>query len=292
MTPTEDVSHDIHQESELPNIDALFTYIDSREYDSLINRNNLPYVLRRGGIFICLDGEGDVIINENKYHLCRNTMCVAFPGTIIQAFDTETKFKSYTLAININFLRELNIPSANSIHILMRENPCIILSEEQVDNIMEICKMMHQKDMRSSHPFHRQINAQMLTLLCYELAGIYLRDIPVKRQPCSRQDLIFRRFMSLLATDIKQSREVKYYADKLSISPKYLTIVTRQMSDRSASDWINRSVIINAKALLATTSLSVQQIADQLNFPNPSFFGQYFLRHTGLTPREFRRSKI
>jgi AraC-like DNA-binding protein len=64
------------------------------------------------------------------------------------------------------------------------------------------------------------------------------------------------------------------------------------MSSRSASDWITRSVILNAKAKLATTNLSVQQIADELNFPNPSFFGQYFLRHTGMTPKEYRRSRM
>ncbi len=271
---------------------TLFTYIDSTEYDSLINPGNLPHALRRGGIFICLGGEGDVIINENKYHLSRNTMCVAFPGTIIQAFDTQDGFESYTLAIDIDFLRELNIPSANSIHISMRENPCVVLTDEELQSIMEICKMMHRKDSRTQHPYHQQINALTLTLLCYELAGIYLRDIPVKRQPCTRQDMIFRRFMTLLATDITTSREVKYYADKLCISPKYLTIVTRQMSSRSASDWITRSAILNAKAKLATTNCSVQQIADELNFPNPSFFGQYFLRHTGMTPKEYRRSKM
>lgn len=271
---------------------TLFTYIDSTEYDSLINPGNLPHALRRGGIFICLGGEGDVIINENKYHLSRNTMCVAFPGTIIQAFDTQDGFESYTLAIDIDFLRELNIPSANSIHISMRENPCVVLTDEELQSIMEICKMMHRKDSRTQHPYHQQINVLTLTLLCYELAGVYLRDIPVKRQPCTRQDMIFRRFMTLLATDITTSREVKYYADKLCISPKYLTIVTRQMSSRSASDWITRSAILNAKAKLATTNCSVQQIADELNFPNPSFFGQYFLRHTGMTPKEYRRSKM
>ena len=292
MTPRRRLSPNSRGKSAAVAENALFTYIDSTEYDSLINPGNLPHALRRGGIFICLGGEGDVIINENKYHLSRNTMCVAFPGTIIQAFDTEADFESYTLAIDIDFLRELNIPSANSIHISMRENPCVVLTDEELQSIMEICKMMHRKDSRTQHPYHQQINVLTLTLLCFELAGIYLRDIPVKRQPCTRQDMIFRRFMTLLATDITTSREVKYYADKLCISPKYLTIVTRQMSSRSASDWITRSAILNAKAKLATTNLTVQQISDQLNFPNPSFFGQYFLRHTGMTPKEYRRSKM
>ncbi len=270
----------------------LFTYIDSKEYDLIINENNVPRVFGRGGIFICLEGEGYVTINEHRYQLSPRTMCIAFPGTIIQEFKRSEGFKSYTLRIDTDFLRDLNLPASSAIHIQMRENPCMVLSQEQLDSIQEVCRLMHDRDSRTSHPFHHQINAQLLTLLCYELAGVYANDIPVRREPCSRQDVLFRKFLSLLATDITISREVQYYADKLCISPKYLTIVTRQMSGRSAATWITHSVILNAKALLTSTQLTVQQISTRLNFPNPSFFGQYFLRHTGMTPKEFRRSRM
>ena len=270
----------------------LFTYIDSKDYHTIINPDTLPRSLRSGGIFMCLAGEGDVIINGHKYHLTAGTLCFAFKGTIIQALDMGEDFKSYTLAINTDFLRELNIPSASSIQMMMRDYPCVTLSPKQVDDILEICKMMHDKDQNSSHPYHEQINQHMLMLLCYELAAIYTHDMPVRHEPCSRQDILFRQFLSLLTTDITISREVQYYADRLGITPKYLTIVTRQMSDRSATAWITRTVILNAKALLSSTQMSVQQISSRLNFPNPSFFGQYFLRHTGLTPKEYRRSKM
>ena len=270
----------------------LFTYIDSKEYDAIINENNVPRIFGRGGIFICLKGEGYVIINEHKYNLSPGTLCIAFPGTIIQGFKRGESFESYTLRIATNFLCDLNIPDASSIHLMMRENPCMVLDNEQLKGIIDICHMMQQKDSRAQHPFREHINAQMLQLLCLELAGIYAQHIPVKREPCSRQDMTFRRFLSLLTTDITLSREVQYYADKLGITPKYLTIITRQISGRSAANWITHSVIINAKALLSTTQLTVQQVSARLNFPNPSFFGQYFLRHTGMTPKEFRRSKL
>ena len=270
----------------------LFAYIDSKNYDAIVNEDNVPRTFSRGGIFICLEGEGYVIIDEHKYQLTPRTMCVSFPGTIIQAFKRNEGFKSYTLMINTDFIGGLNTPLANSIQMFMRENPCMVLSQEQLDSILQICNIMHERDTRTDHPFRDQINRHMLTLLCYELAGIYAHDIPVKREPCSRQDIIFRRFLSLLATDITISREVQYYADKLCITPKYLTIVTRQISGSSAANWITRSVILNAKALLSSTQLTIQQVSNKLNFPNPSFFGQYFLRHTGMTPKEFRRSQL
>ena len=97
----------------------LFTYIDSKDYHTIINPDTLPRSLRSGGIFLCLGGEGDGIINGHKYHLTAGTLCFAFKGTIIQALDMGDDFKSYTLAINTDFLRELNIPSASSIQMMM-----------------------------------------------------------------------------------------------------------------------------------------------------------------------------
>ena len=120
----------------------LFTYIDSKEYDSIINENNVPRIFGRGGIFICLKGEGYVIINEHKYQLSPGTLCIAFPGTIIQGFKRGEGFESYTLRIATDFLRDLAIPAASSIHIMMRENPCMVLEPEQLNGILDICHMM------------------------------------------------------------------------------------------------------------------------------------------------------
>ena len=284
-----------HTDNQMPPIKSntkLFSYIDSKDYYAHMTENDIPRAVSRGGIFLCLEGEGDVIINQNKYRLSKCTMCVAFPGTIIQAFNASEGFKSYTLAIDIGFLKELSFPSSNSIQLLMRDNPCIQLTQEQLDTILEVCNMMHVKDSNTDHPYHDQINHHMLLLLCYELAGIYAKNIPVKQEPCTRQDMLFRKFLELLSTDMTKSREVQYYADKLDITPKYLTLISRQLSGRSAAQWITYTVIVNAKALLATSQLTIQQVSTKLNFPNPSFFGQYFLRHTGMTPKEYRRSKL
>ncbi len=270
----------------------LFSYIDQKDYYTVLNRDaNTPYVLKLGGIFLCLEGEGDVIINEQQYHLQPRTMCLAFPGTIVQSLRTDRNFKGYTMAISIDFIREINIPSVTSLYMLVLDYPCVTLTQQQIECVLELCEMLRSKNARKQHPFRTQVNSQLLVMLCYELAAIYTQYHPVKRQPCSRQDTIFRRFLSLLATEITASREVQYFADKLCITPKYLTIITRQVSGHSATEWISRTVIVKAKSLLSGTQLTVQQISNQLNFPNPSFFGQYFLRHTGMTPKEFRRSK-
>ena len=81
-----------------------------------------------------------------------------------------------------------------------------------------------------------------------------------------------------------------FYASLLHITPKYLTTIIKQVSGRSAAEWIDECVILEAKNLLKYSSMSIQQIAYYLNFPNQSFFGTYFKRRTGMSPTEYKQS--
>ncbi|MDE7130093.1 MAG: helix-turn-helix domain-containing protein, partial [Alistipes sp.] len=139
-------------------------------------------------------------------------------------------------------------------------------------------------------PFQKHIIEHGVMVMSYMVASRSAKHSPIKQMQLTRQNTILHKFLSTLATDFTKSREVAYYADKLCITPKYLTIVVRNTSGMSATEWISRIVINNAKALLTGTQMTVQQISNKLNFPNPSFFGQYFLRHVGKTPKEFRRN--
>lgn len=96
------------------------------------------------------------------------------------------------------------------------------------------------------------------------------------------------RFMDLLEHHYQQHRDVKFYADKLSLTPKYLSKIIDEDTGMSATEWINSYVLLEAKALLKSTDLTIQQISLQLNFPSQSHFGKYFKNHTNLSPKEYR----
>ena len=86
----------------------------------------------------------------------------------------------------------------------------------------------------------------------------------------------------------RTERNIDFYADRLFLSPHYLSGLVRETSGKTVMDWINRSVILEAKVLLKHSNLLTYQIADELNFPNPSFFSKFFKRMTGMTPGEYR----
>ena len=106
----------------------------------------------------------------------------------------------------------------------------------------------------------------------------------------SRQEEIFNQFTELLEKYHNKEREIAFYADKMFITPKYLSQVIKDYTNKTALAFIEEYVIAEAKSMLLSTTLSIQQISDELNFPSQSVFGKYFKRVTGKSPKEYRRS--
>ncbi|MBQ7631736.1 MAG: AraC family transcriptional regulator [Paludibacteraceae bacterium] len=111
------------------------------------------------------------------------------------------------------------------------------------------------------------------------------------RTSVDRSDYIFRRF-TLLLHEHSNQREVQWFAEKLEITPKYLSEICRARSGRSASEWIVEITVAHIKHYLKNTTLPIHEIAALMNFPNASFFCQYTKKHTGMTPNQVRREKI
>ena len=107
----------------------------------------------------------------------------------------------------------------------------------------------------------------------------------------TRQTDLFHRFVALVHEHCTREREVTFYADKLCISTRYLSTIVRNISHSSAKEFIDRSVVLEIKVLLQSTDLSVQEIAYRLRFPDQSYLGRFFKKHTGESPTEFRNSK-
>ncbi|MBD5339085.1 helix-turn-helix transcriptional regulator [bacterium] len=96
------------------------------------------------------------------------------------------------------------------------------------------------------------------------------------------------RFIQLVQKHFRTERFLEFYAGKLEISPKHLSRTIKSQTGASPVDWINRYIILEAKVMLRSSNLNIQQIADELHFPSQSFFGKYFKKATGMTPKEYR----
>lgn len=257
------------------------------DYDEL-GLGSMPCLIESAGLCICLEGTAEIVVNTQRYHLQKGDMCVITPNTILKIAFRSEDFKGYTIALAQKFFHSINIPASTSFYLYIKENPCISLSPEQQDNLLKFCNHLKAHDMREGHPFRHEISGLMVMTGIYEIIAIYKDKQPLKHQPYSRKNKLFLEFQQLIATHYGKHKTIDFYADKLCVSSRYLSAVVKEISGLTASDCISRVVIMNIKNLLTSTEMTIQQISDEMNFPNPSFFTKYFKRMTGETPKAYR----
>ncbi|MDR1339267.1 MAG: helix-turn-helix domain-containing protein [Prevotellaceae bacterium] len=258
--------------------------------ENIFDCNEIPHQLSDGGVFICRRGESEFFLDLKSYKLKAGDMCVAFPFSILQMISASDDFEGFGMGAGIELFNDIQIPSLTDYYLYIKDNPCISLSETEQKMLTELCRQMILKYECIEHPFRMEIVNSMFRIVYCEIAAIYKKGKPIVQGSVSRKDMIFRKFLFLISKNYLHHREVDYYAGEMCMTPRYLSSVVKEKSGASALGWINGMVIRQAKSLLKANCLSVQQISDELNFANPSFFGQYFKKYTGMTPKKFRDS--
>jgi AraC-type DNA-binding domain-containing proteins len=196
---------------------------------------------------------------------------VSMPDNVVLYRDKSPNFKSYSIAVGENFVSNIQMQWKAEIYMLIKENPCISLSDGDMNMLIDMCDTLQSKYARLDHPYRNKICEHQLLVISYEIAGLYSKYRPLEKASQTRKHQILQQFLMLVANNYTKSRKVEFYAEKMCMTPKYLSSSVKEASDVSATQWIARTVISNAKYLLSRSELSVQQISDQLNFPNPSF---------------------
>ena len=140
-------------------------------------------------------------------------------------------------------------------------------------------------------PYKKEVLNSVVSSMFYMIMGVWNDRVEDNRLSNStRSRMIFDQFIKLVSEYHTQYRNVGFYADKLCLTPKYLSKLIKNATGRSAPDWIDSYVILEAKNLLKYSSVTVKEIVYKLNFPNQSVFYKFFKARTGMTPTEYRNS--
>ena len=142
--------------------------------------------------------------------------------------------------------------------------------------------------------YRKEVVMGLMQGFFFELCNIFTNHAPANATTMknkSRKEYIFERFYESLVESYQSERSVKFYADQLCLTPKHLSGVVKEVSGKTVGEWIDELVILEAKALLNSSSMNIQEIADRLNFANQSFFGKYFKHYTGMSPKGYRKSR-
>lgn len=251
---------------------------------------NMPVRLEQGGLFLCRSGHADIVIDLKQYHITTGDMVVAFPGAVIQTISYSEDFDGSTIGADVGFFASIQIPDKSSYYLHIMENPCISLLEQEWSKIISLHDRLLQEHADQTHPLRREIDECMMKMIAYEIVAIYLKRKPLTQQPRSRNESIFQKFIFSLFNNYHVHRTLEFYATEQSITPRHLSMIVKQMSTQTAGEWIISCTVMNIKQKLHEKELSIKEISEELNFPNPSFFAQYFKKYAGITPKEYRKS--
>ena len=292
-----DISIKLIQEA-MPHIKGIENdlIIDYTEVNVPNDRHPMHYYpIRLDGLFIGLREKGKARFNINlkETEAGPNDLVVCSPGDLMHAHLEDGAHLSQTMMVSSNFLKEMYI-SLNSFmpfFASQKEHPVFRLSNQEKEELKAYF-MLIKEAVESEDYFRVDITKRLLAAYLYKLGSILYRHRPELQaeaaKPLKREEILFKEFIRLVSEHHRKERRVDFYAEQLFLSSKHFSTVIKKVSGKTAGQWIDEYVILEAKTLLKYSPMSIQEIAYYMNFPNPSFFGKYFKHHTGLSPSEYK----
>lgn len=239
------------------------------------------------------EGETSVSFNLHEFRLKKDSMFIFTPKNILQV-NSQQYFKADVIAISPDFMRRINIDIKNMMPLSLKfvENPALTLTPEESRSMRGMIAQIERETRGPETHFSFDIVSGLIAATIYKVGDImyhYLAEHPEEQNNShNRAEEYFKQFTHLLGEHFREERSVGFYARQLCITPKYLTTLIKRISGQSVSEWIDNYVILEAKTLLKYSTMSIQEIAYYLNFPNQSFFGSYFKRNTGMSPSQYK----
>ena len=274
-------------EKDLSLFNGAFWY-DEMNLDILLN---YPFRMEGGFILLCIEGEAVVSVGVQKCEITRNTEMIVLPGTTFYLLNASDTFRVRILTFPKDMYDEVSLRLGVPFSSYLRETPSFTypIGSPLLKNIevwMDMGKLIYEDK-------GNQFNALMLrNLIQNYLLWLYDKSIHYFEQTVgkfSRKQERYHQFMSLLDTHCREQRDALFYADKLCITLSYLRMVCHACSSfASPKEIIDKRVILEIKVLLQSTDYTIQEISQLLHFPDQSYLGRYFKRHTGMSASEYR----
>jgi AraC family transcriptional activator of pobA len=257
----------------------------------LLSLSEYPY--RSDGYIIgmCTRGTAQVEVNLQVYEAQPGAMLLATPFHVLRIYDSSDDFLCRFIVFSKTFLTENNVNSHFLESFSYFKNaslPVIYPDKDDAEILLEIYSLIQQKLERDAHPYRMEISRSILITLLYEIASIYEKQHVMIKGKQNRKQELNVLFQDLVFHHYKEHRNVQYYADALFVSSKHLTESIKDVTGRTAGEWIDDAVILEAKVLLRNHDISIAQVAYAIHFPDQSSFGKYFKKQTGFSPSDYR----
>lgn len=256
---------------------------------NLVSFYHHPIRINNVSIAMVTAGEAEIIINLTKHSIKKGTELFLLPGTIIEIRYKSDDFLLQTISFSPAIFHEASIRiNINEMHAVINISPYQHKLDD-MDTFMIFASSIKRIYKESQHTYRKRIAVNYLQNYIFNLC--YFAQKKLTNHPSfkfSNKDTIFRDFIILVKKNFKKHYTINYYAKELCISSRYLLRISQSVTGFSPKQIVDQILILETKMLLQSSTLSIQEIANDFHFPDQSTFGRFFRKHTGISPTAFR----
>ena len=248
-------------------------------------------------IVIIEKGSISIKSNELIHHYKKGNLGMIIPNNVYKVNAFTDDVKAYFILIDRDELNNQTSFAFNKYEMQQAlrssNNNIEKVSDNAFAHILNLCEQLFYYNQEEKEiTFSQQIKLSLFTSLMYILVGDFLqgkgKDINILEN--SRKESITMKFLQLVSINFMKEKELKFYADKLLISSKYLSNTVREITNQPPSKFITEALLNNAKILLLNSDNSIKEISNELDFSDQYAFGKFFKKHTGLSPSNFKKT--
>ena len=235
----------------------------------------------------CTSGNAKGRINAKSYQLQQGGFMIVLPGQFTEMINLSDDFSATYIIMPNSFAESLGIGNTFSLSNTVASSPYILLEDRAIEALEGYLSMCKNTILEEHNPNRLEI-IRLLTRAFFLGLGYFIHK--VEQSSNRRCDEITRTFISLVEQHYIEHRELSFYAEKLNLTGKHLSRAVKKASGKSATEWIEKYVILDAITQLLSSSLTIKEIAYRLNFPSQSCFGKFFYRIMGVSPLSYRNN--
>lgn len=245
-------------------------------------------------VLLIVKGEITFSLNLEEYTATQNSLVIIAPNAIKKVAVVSKGSIVSGVNFTMEFLTAIGMPK-NAVDLLdyfsPQFSPLWNLDGKDASAVQLFIKQLNNRiNLLNEQVYGKELLYHTFYIFLYEVYGLSNKYAVPFHHHVTRKENLVKNFTQLVQKQCRSQRKVKAFAEQLNITPKYLTETVKEITGKTAGEIIDDLVLMEAKLLLDNPALSIAEISNELHFSDQSFFGKFFKRHAGLSPKEYRYS--
>lgn len=252
--------------------------------------------LAEGFSGVCTDGSAVIKVFSISHRISKNDLVTILPMQSVSIHEMSPDFSMTFFKIDKTMFLDI-MSSLGKItpdfFFHMRKNFHILLKQDEVVRFLDFCRLIDFRNKYYDPSFKRETILHLLRIYYWDFYVHFQKTADRKADSVplnSNKENIALRFAMLVNEHYKTHKEMTFYANKLCITPQYLTRTIQEVNGQSAHELLADYVVLEIKTLLRDANIEIKDIVRQTGFSNQSSLSRFFRRYTGMSPTEYRRT--